>query len=189
MKKNLLLYFPIIMLVGCFNTNNEINSDDTDYMDEPQLMGLQAYTHIKNIVYYDNYYSDFDSLFCNYGIMVIIKDSDWNNKHDHLHVQRLKIDNDTNWWDYASLYGRRRGETEWEEICNKGVFLFPYVLDSSYYRMLYIIDKIGNEIESRQYYFDSEDWASNQEYYESLYKRNHVEFTIRGETGIIIRHK
>lgn len=181
--KNILLLFPlIIILVGCFNTIEEGNSEDADFMFQPMLRGLVPYDPIKGIVFDDNSYFDYDSLFCYYGIKVVITDSDWNIKHDSLRVQRLKIDNDTNWWDYASLQGKRRGDTEWEEVCNKG--MLPDTLDSCYYRMLNILDVIGRKIESRLYYFDSVDWTKNQEYYESLFKRGKVEFSIDGKICI-----
>ena len=183
MKFFLLLFFPIIMFVGCFNTTEESISEDTDFMDDPQPMDLISYEPINDILFDDNDYSDYDSLLCYYGIQVVITDSDWNKRHDSLHVQRLRIDNDTNWWDYASLYGKCRSDTGWEEICNKG--LLPNTLDSCYYRMMEILEVIGQEIESRLYYFDSVDWIRNQEYYESLFKRKKVEFSIDGKTRII----
>ena len=183
MKKILLLLLPLIMFSGCFNTTEESISEDADFMDDPQHMGLISYEPIKDIVFDDNDYSDYDSLLCYYGIKVVITDSNWNKRHVLLHVQRLRIDNDTNWWDYASLYGKRRGDTEWEEICNKGVL--PDTLDSCYYRMLDILDVIGHEIESRLYHFDSVDWVMNQVFYESLFRRKRVEFCVDGKTRII----
>lgn len=183
MKKLLLLFIPIIMSVGCFNASEESIPEDADFMEDPQPMGLIPNEPIKDIVFDDNGFFDYDSLSCHYGIKVIITDSDWSKKHDSLHVQRINIDNDTNWWDYASLYGKNRGDTKWQEICNKGVC--PDTLDSCYYRMLDILDVIGHEIESRLYHFDSVDWESNQDYYESLFRRKRVEFFICGKTRII----
>lgn len=183
MKKLMLQLFLIMMLAGCYNMTGENSSEDTSFMDDPQYMGLMAYNPVTTIEYNNNLYFDYDSLLCYYGVVVIIKDSDWSKKHDHLRVQRIKIDCDTNYWDCASLYGKRRGDTEWEEICNKGVL--PHTLDSCYYRMLEIIDVIGYEIESGLYYFDSVEWARNPDHYENLCKRKHVEFNIRGKTYLI----
>ncbi len=182
MKKIFILICPIIMLVGCFNTAEREIVEDTGFMEEPQYLDLLPVDPITCIEYNNSCYSDYDSLSCNYGIKVKILDSNWNIKHNHLHLQRLKINNDTNWWDYAVLYGKRRGDTEWEEICNKGVL--PDTLDSCYYKMMDILEVIGNEIESRQYYFDEEDWTNNREHYEYLYKRK-GDFIIRGECNIV----
>ena len=183
MKKFVLFFSPIIILVGCFNTIEENNLEDIDFMDDPQYKYLIPYKPITDIMYNNNDYSDYDSLFCYYGIIVTIIESNWNKKHDSLHIKRLKVDNDTNWWDYASLYGKRRDETEWEEICNKR--LLPDTLDSCYYKMLEILDVINHEIESRIYYFDSIDWKSNQDYYERLFNRKNVQFSIRGKVLIV----
>lgn len=182
MKKILILVCPIIMLVGCFNTAEREMAEDIGFIEDPEPLGLLPDEPI-TCIEYNNCYLDYDSLSCYYGIKVIITDSDWSKKHDSLHVQRINIDNDTNWWDYASLYGKNRGDTEWQEICNKGVR--PDTLDSCYYRMLDILDVIGHVIESRLCHLDSVDWESNQDYYESLFRRKRVEFFICGKTRII----
>lgn len=172
------------MLVGCSNIVDENNLADTGFMEDPQNIGLLAYEPITYIEYDDSLYSDYDSLLCHYGIKVIILDSNWSKKHDHLHIQRIKVDDDTNWWDYASLDGKNRSDTEWKEICNKGEL--PKVLDSCYYKMMELLDVIGYKIETRLFYFDSADWEDNKKYYESISKRKHVEFLICGEARIII---
>lgn len=182
MKKYLSLIFLTLMLSGCSNNVDTNETEDTAFMCDPESKGLIPYEPITCFEYSDNRHSDYDSFYCYYGVTVVIKESDWLTKHDSLHVERIKIENDTNWWDAAVLYGKHRGDSQWEELCNKPM---SCVIDSCYYLMMDILSVIEQEIESRQYYFDSADWMSNQEYYEALYNRRHVEFFISGVARMI----
>lgn len=185
MKKALLLFCPIIMYASCFDVTDDEFSGDSGCLIDYVAPELMPYDSITCIEYNGNLYPDYDSLLGYYEIEVTIMDTDLMVKRDHLNVQRIKVDNDTNKWDFFELCGKHRGDTEWEQIfCKPRIPPYPYHIDSTYYLSLEILDLIGREIESRQFYFDSEDWESAIHYFPDCLRRLNFNITMRGEVFI-----
>lgn len=174
MMKNKIWLLQVLIILSCTNRNDDniVGMQLIDYQSD----GLKPYSQI-SVKANDNFMPEYDSLLLCYQI-IIDKPSWSDSNHDSIRIHRHRhLTNDSNYWDYAFLYGWKSGNDDWSTIGE--LFLLDESSDRRYYSlMIDLLDEIYPALESSIYFIDEEDWRDNKDSYLN-YKG--PDYYVRGE--------
>ena len=136
---------------------------------------LIPYTLIERIQCSDTVYGEYDSLALYYDIKI---DNPFRDKrHDSLLLNRLTVPTyyDSNFWDVAELFGKKKHKTHWEFLCSLNANPDDISDPKDYSLFMSLLNDVWMEAESRYYYIDDDEWQRDSSIY-----INFSQYDIRG---------